>query len=119
MATSYAKARSGNWPGTCPATSATFVSVGGLVVLICCNGEVMITLRPKGGTPVLDGRHAVRGARAGPVGSKGNKEIGSAASWSDAGVCREGNVNSDAGGEGAGTSGGPVDPKGAIKFVCR
>ena len=79
----------------------------------------MITLRPKGGTPVLDGGHAVRGARAGPVGSKGNKETGSAASWSDAGVSREGNVNGDAGGEGAGTSGGPVDPKGAINFVCR
>ena len=70
------------------------------MVLIFCNGEVMVTLRPKGGTPALDTgdeivpskqalslrdtsckgvsemRHAVIGARVGPVGGKDNIETG-------------------------------------------
>ena len=93
MATSCAQ---GNCLVMCLATSTTSVAAGGLI-----NGSVMVTLRPEGGTPALDTGnnivpskrvlrprdssckdasergHAVKGTRAGPVGSKGNIENGS------------------------------------------
>jgi hypothetical protein len=74
------------------------------MVLNFCNGEVMVTLRPEGGTPALgagdeivpssskrafssrdspcedvsERGHADKGARAGPVSANGNIETGSA-----------------------------------------
>lgn len=111
MATSCAKLGPRNWLGTCLATSATLVAAEGLTVLILCNGEVMVTLRPEGGPPALgtgdeivpskralsprgdssckdvsERRHAVKGARAGPVGGKGNIETGGAVFGSGADV---------------------------------
>lgn len=72
------------------------------MVLNFCNGEVMVTLRPGGRIPAFDAGdeivpskrafpprdspcedmsergHAVKGARAGPVGGEGNIETGGA-----------------------------------------
>jgi hypothetical protein len=110
VTTSCAKLEPGNGLGACLATSATLVAPGGLMVFICCNGEAMVTLRPEGGTPALDTGdkivpskwalpprdpsckdvsergHAIKGARAGPVGSKGNIETGDAVFGSGADV---------------------------------
>jgi len=111
---SCAKPGSGNWRGTCLAASAALIAVGGLALKFCDGeSELMVTLRPKGGAPAL-----VRGARtaSGPVGSI---ETGGAVFESGTDVGREGNTDGDAGDEGAGAPGGPVDPKGVIEFRCR
>lgn len=95
-----------NWLGTCLAT--TLVATAGLMFF--CNGEATVTLGPEGGTPALDTGdeivpskralpprdssckdvsergHAVKGARAGPVGGKGNIETGGAVFRSGANV---------------------------------
>jgi hypothetical protein len=91
VATSRAKLGPGNWLGACLET---------------CNGDVVVTLRPEGGTPALDTGDEIvpskralpphddspckevseEGARAGPVGGKGNIETGGAVFGSGADV---------------------------------
>ena len=75
----------------CSATSGTLVAAGGLMVLIFCNGEVMATLRPEGGTPALDtGDEIVPSKRALSLrdfSCKGVSEIRSGADGTTAGDC--------------------------------